>query len=178
MSDATSTVAQHGDPASSTRLYYVSADLKTSAAWDAVMTQVSSPKGEQGFDLIFSDAWHSAAAIMWELRQIIQRSLLTPRTVLVWDDLDTQQMQQGFGRMCLTLRELHPAVVAAREAGAEAAPKIDCFLSAVAPGWLASNTSNLIGLIGPVAVLDASGLRYVLPSRLRLRDFGFDLPDP
>lgn len=173
--ERTSAVTDHSDGVgaqSNARLYYVSADLKTDAAWDAVATQIPDAPGV-GFDLIFSDAWHSAAAVQWELRQLLQRQLLTKRTVVVWDDLDTPSMQQAFGTMCLTLRKHHPAVGQHDGRGG----RLDCFLSAIAPGWLASQTSNLIGIVGPVDVLEAAGLQYVLPSRLKLQSFGFDLPD-
>lgn len=128
-----------------------------------------------GFELIFSDAWHSAAAIRWELSQLVQRRLLTEQTVIVWDDVSTPGMQRAFGENCIGLRRFHPAVLRDAAAGGLVAPRIDCFLSAVAPGWLASNRSNLIGIAGPASVLEAIGLHLVLPSRLHLEDFGFAL---
>ena len=87
--------------------------------------------------------------------------------------MGTSGMQQVFGSMCLTLRQHHPAV----DSAAPKKEKIECFLSAVYPGWLASNRSNLIGIAGPASVLDSTGLRHVLPSRLGLEEFGFALPD-
>jgi hypothetical protein len=105
----------------------------------------------------------------------VQRRLLTEQTVIVWDDVSTPGMQRAFGENCIGLRRFHPAVLRDAAAGGLVAPRIDCFLSAVAPGWLASNRSNLIGIAGPASVLEAIGLHLVLPSRLHLEDFGFAL---
>ena len=119
------------------------------------------------FDLVFSDAWHSAAAVWWELRQLLERRLLSSTAVLVWDDLNSRDMQAGFGTLCATLMEHHPAARAGRP--------IECLLSAIAPGWVVSNSSDLIGIVGPADVLQQAALDLVLPTRLTLADFGFAL---
>ena len=124
-------------------------------------------------DLIFSDAWHSAEAITWELGQLMERQWIGRRTILVWDDLNSPGMQVGFGQICLALRASHPA--AQPDGAAGHADTIDCILSAVQPGWVASNSSDLIGVIGPTRVLADAGLQMVLPSILRMEDFGYAL---
>ena len=124
---------------------------------------------EEGlFDLVFSDAWHSPAAVWWELRQLLERQLLSPRAVVVWDDLNSRDMQAAFGTMCATLKVHHPA---ARDGRAP----IECLLSAITPGWVVSNSSDLIGIAGPADVLQRARLDLILPSRLTLADFGFAL---
>ena len=255
----TSTVARHrcasrensSESGSGCSLFYVSADLKTAEPWKALATAIPSALrsdvgvsdldggygSDHGFDLIFSDAWHSAAAVRWEARQLLQWRLLNQRTVIVWDDLNTPAMQEAFGSLCLTLRQAHPAVaprqvhpaiqrrrrsrkaatgghgshgeegssgsaIGGGTSGGQSADgsdggtigdvdddddddddddkpvhHIDCFLSAVAPGWVVSSSSNLIGIAGPSRLLEQSGLQWVLPSRLRLEDFGFRLPE-
>lgn len=190
--DQRSTLARHRCDIShhegeSCALYYLSADLKTDPPWEALASRLPGTAERRGFDLIFSDAWHSPAAVQWEARQLVQRGLLNFRSVIVWDDLNTPGMQQAFGSLCLALRQHHPAAQesnttksedAGRAAGEEGTRAvIDCFLSAVAPGWVASNgRSNLIGIAGPHSVLERSGLSWVLPSRLALEDFGYRLP--
>ena len=87
------------------------------------------------------------------------------------NDLNTRDMQEAFGRMCLMLMHAHPAVID----GEEGADTIECMISAVQPGWVATNSSDLIGIAGPSRVLSAAGLIFVLPSQLRLEDFGFTL---
>lgn len=221
--DAQSSVAQHAWDGGF--LGYVSADLKTVAAWEALSLLSTAldrderegrrgqPGGEKGgesggqggdtgadtaalasggFDLIFSDAWHSFGAVTWELEQLLSRRLLSPRSVLVWDDLNSRDMQSAFGTMCIALRRRHPAALLPVAAGHNATTgegqaegvedggrrdRIDCWLSAVAPGWVASEESDLIGVAGPSRLLRRARLRDVLPSRLTLRDFGFALAD-
>ena len=191
--DALSTVDEHSTPAARSgdvRLFYISADLKTRGAWEAVQTHVapriaewhagermadSQASAPSAFvlDLIFSDAWHSAEAITWELGQLMQRKWIGRRTILVWDDLNSRSMQVGFGQICIALRASHPAVVPDDAGGSS--DTIDCTLSAVQPGWVASNSSDLIGVIGPTRVLADFGLHLVLPSVLRMEDFGYTL---
>ena len=88
-------------------------------------------------------------------------------------------MREAFGQCCLELRHAHPAVTGAAQEleGDGKAERIECFLSAVTSGFLAANHSDIIGIAGPSRVLEASGVRDVLPSLLRLEDFGFSLPD-
>ena len=70
-------------------LFYVSADLKTSQAWQALASRIPAAPLDRtsghlaSFDLIFSDAWHSAAAVTWELSQLVQRRLLPASSVLL-----------------------------------------------------------------------------------------------
>ena len=184
--DAQSSTCEHaladGSPSSGVlSLHYVSADLKTNAAWEAVSKALRAPPagGESGFDLIFSDAWHSPAALHWEMAQLLRRRLLGRRSVVVWDDLNTPGMREAFGQCCLELRHAHPAVAGAAQEleGDGKADRIDCFLSAVTSGFLAANHSDIIGIAGPSRVLEASGVRDVLPSLLHLEDFGLSLPD-
>ena len=185
-------------------LLYISADLKTHHPWEALASRASRAE-HASFDLVFSDAWHSPAALHWEMRQLLGRQLLSRRAVVVWDDMDTPGMQQAFGSLCLLLRRDHPAVrppvtAAASDAaipaelgrqradhgggeggggegggGESTADEIECYFSAVAPGWVASNHSSLIGIAGPRRVLDGSRLEWVLPSRLPVETFGFRL---
>ena len=119
----TSTVARHrcasrensSESGSGCSLFYVSADLKTAEPWKALATAIPSALrsdvgvsdldggygSDHGFDLIFSDAWHSAAAVRWEAGSCWWR-LLNQRTVIVWMT-EHSAMQEAFS-LCLTLR--------------------------------------------------------------------------
>lgn len=196
--DAASSPAGNASPA--VRLLYTSADLKSAASWDAVSIALRSwtarsdddrrsddeardEARRMGFDLIFSDAWHAPSALVWELRQIVRHRLLSHRAVMVWDDLNTPSMREGFAHCCAELQRAHPAsavrapaAVDAAEAPASAPDRIECIFSAVASGFVVGGGgSDLIGIAGPARVLAAAGLRDVLPSLLTLEDFGYTL---
>ena len=204
--DPLSTLEEHA--ADGVRFFYCSADLKARRTWDQLEAQLPAelaqlqpeaaaagaaaprplteslpaelmdlamrpPAGrEEGvFDLVFSDAWHSPSAVWWELRQLLERKLLSPQAVVVWDDLNSRGMQAAFGTMCATLKAHHPAVRDGR------AP-IECLFSAIAPGWVVSNSSDLIGIVGPADVLQRAQLDLILPSKLTLADFGYSVDPP
>lgn len=155
------------------RFHYLSGDLKCGSTWSVLQAALEGGQlgGGRGIDLVFSDAWHSQAAVAWELQQLLDRGLLSERAVVVWDDLNDVLMVRAFHAMCLVLMQHHPAV------GASGA-QIQCALSAMGSGWLATNTSDLIGLAGPADVLRDSGVELVLPTRLRFEDWGMPSPKP
>ena len=187
--DEGSSVCEHtiadADTGTRMRLLYTSADLKTHAAWIAIAASLVSGSGSGGsdsggnaFDLVFSDAWHAAAAVQWELRQLLGRQLLSRRAVVVWDDLNTPAMRDAFGYCCAELRRSHPAVQPGTPDSEDEEPdRIECFFSAVTSGFVVANHSDIIGIAGPARVLAASAVRLVLPSLLRLEDFGFTVPE-
>lgn len=72
----------------SNSITYLSADIMDEASWKALA-------GQQ-FNLIFSDAFHSPDALLWEIRMLLKYNLINKkRFVIMWDDLGGH-MTEGF----------------------------------------------------------------------------------
>lgn len=72
----------------SNNITYLSADIMDEASWKALV-------GQQ-FNLIFSDAFHSPDALLWEIRMLLKYNLINKqRFVIMWDDLGGH-MTEGF----------------------------------------------------------------------------------
>jgi hypothetical protein len=72
----------------SNSITYLSADIMDEASWKALA-------GQQ-FNLIFSDAFHSPDALLWEIRMLLKYNLINKRRfVIMWDDLGGH-MTEGF----------------------------------------------------------------------------------
>jgi hypothetical protein len=70
------------------QITYLSADIMDEASWKALA-------GQQ-FNLIFSDAFHSPDALLWEISMLLKYNLIKKdRFVIMWDDLGGH-MTEGF----------------------------------------------------------------------------------
>ena len=82
------------------RVRYIAGDVFDSDTWARL-------KGEK-FNLIFSDAYHSADAILGEWQRIKELALLDEREfAIIWDDLDTPDMQAAFGAIAREMQSLY-----------------------------------------------------------------------
>jgi len=96
-------------PSSLTRLHYrrqrntvdyLSGDVFDPIAWQ----QLSGRK----FNIIFSDAFHSAEALQTEAREILRQNLMDPgEVIVVWDDLHNE-MAQVFRDICEAFGHARP----------------------------------------------------------------------
>lgn len=64
---------------STNKLHYLSGDIWDQASWE----KLSGKK----FDIIFSDAFHSPDALLFEYEMLVKYNLIGEQFILVWDDL-------------------------------------------------------------------------------------------
>ena len=81
---------------------YVAGDLFHAATWDRL-------DGSR-FNLVFSDAFHSADALLMEWRNLRDRALLSPDGfTMVWDDLTSKSMRGAFDQIAGEMRSIYGA---------------------------------------------------------------------
>jgi len=82
------------------RVRYIAGDVFDANTWDKL-------RGEK-FNLVFSDAYHSAEAILAEWQRMKALDLLDTREfAFVWDDLDTPEMRAAFDAISKEMCEHH-----------------------------------------------------------------------
>lgn len=92
MKKAPSSLTTFGMPKQRNRVDYLSGDIFDPGAWSKLA-------GRQ-FNLVFSDAFHSADALRTEADAILSHGLLHPdEVVVVWDDLNGE-MADAFRAIC------------------------------------------------------------------------------
>jgi hypothetical protein len=89
------------DPAHDNAIGYLCGDVFDGGAW----TQLAGRK----FNLVFSDAFHSAAALKFEAKKLLEHKLLNDQAVvIVWDDLHNS-MADAFREICKDFKHSRPA---------------------------------------------------------------------
>ena len=89
MRKAPSTLSEYRHEANGNRVRYLAGDVFDPGAWERL-------KG-QSFNLVFSDAFHSAEALVREWDMIKKLDLLShDGFVMLWDDLGGRDMRRAF----------------------------------------------------------------------------------
>lgn len=100
MKKSPSSLSTFSFPATQNEVQYLCGDIFDPGAWKQLR--------KHSFNLIFSDAFHSADALYVESAEIIRNDLLDPDTVIImWDDLHNE-MEHAFRVICKDLSSKRP----------------------------------------------------------------------
>lgn len=90
------------------RVEYIAGDLFDRATWDRL-------RGRK-FNLIFSDAFHSADALLIEWENVSRLRLLAEGPfAMVWDDLNSKEMREAFCNIATQIQRDRPSAVVSLE---------------------------------------------------------------
>jgi hypothetical protein len=90
------------------RVEYIAGDLFDSATWERL-------QGRK-FNLIFSDAFHSADALLIEWENVSRLRLLAEGPfAMIWDDLNSREMREAFCSIATQIQRDRPSAVISLE---------------------------------------------------------------